>query len=122
MNAQPGVLDWIRGEPGIAYQRCARCRAVWYFQRDFCPRCGARETARLQASGRGVVYTITLVHRAPREALRARTPYAIVLVDAEEGFRMMALGDASLAIGRRVHARFRQFGDALVPYFEALEE
>jgi uncharacterized OB-fold protein len=47
-------------------------------------------------------------------------PYNIVLVDTEEGFRMMAHGVNDLAIGDRVSARFTEFAGRLVPYFEKL--
>lgn len=117
-----GVRDWTRAEAGIAYQRCEGCRAVWYFRREFCPGCGRPQPATLQASGRGIVYAHTLVHRAPTEALRARAPYLLALVDMEEGFRVMGQGDARLAIGDRVLARFENFGDALVPYFHKRKE
>jgi len=116
------VHDWTRGEASIAYQRCGGCEVVWYFRREFCPRCGLPGAAMLQASGRGRVYAQTLVHRAPSEALRAYTPYLIALVDMEEGFRMMGQGDTRLAIGDRVQARFERFGGTLVPYFHKREE
>ena len=45
-------------------------------------------------------------------------PYTIVLVDAKEGFRMMAHGDRDLAIGDPVTARFVPFAGGVVPYFE----
>lgn len=44
-------------------------------------------------------------------------PYNIVLVDTDEGFRMMAHGDNDLGIGDKVTARFTQFVGRLVPYF-----
>jgi uncharacterized OB-fold protein len=113
------VRDWTRGEPGIAYQRCGGCGAVWYFHRGFCPACGQGEPQSQRASGNGTVHALTLVHRAPTEALRPHAPYLIVLVDADEGFRLMAHGDPGLAIGDRVHARFVAFGDErIVPCFE----
>lgn len=112
------LRDWTRGTEGIVYQCCEDCDAVWYFNRDFCPRCGKTRVQTLQASGRGSVHAISLVHRAPTEALRQLVPYLIVLVDAEEGFRIMAHGEKSLAIGDRASARFVRFGDAVVPYFE----
>jgi uncharacterized OB-fold protein len=116
------VRDWTRGQAGIAYQRCEGCRSVWYFRREFCPSCGQPEPATLQASGRGTVYAHALVHRAPSEALRARAPYLLALVDMEEGFRVMGHGDARLVIGDRVLARFEKFGEALVPYFHRRKE
>jgi hypothetical protein len=53
--------------------------------------------------------------------LRALAPYRILLVDAEEGFRMMAHGANDLAIGDPVTARFQAFGPLLIPFFERRE-
>src|SRR4051812_34983642 len=100
------VHDWTRNGDGIGYQVCANCAAAWYFERSFCPACGASAPERRQASGRGTIHARTLVARAPTEELRALAPYLIVLVDADEGFRLMAHGHAGLEIGDRVRARF----------------
>ena len=43
-----------------------------------------------------------------------------MLVDADEGFRMMAHGDIDLAIGDKVTASYRPFAGRLVPYFEKI--
>lgn len=110
--------DWTRGGAGIAYQNCVSCQAVWYFQREFCPVCGAGDPVIRQASRAGTVHARTRVTRAPNEELRAHTPYLIVLVDAEEGFRLMAHGDPTLEIGDRVHARFVDLAGRKIPYFE----
>jgi uncharacterized OB-fold protein len=58
------------------------------------------------------------VTRAPSEALRAHAPYLIVLVDADEGFRLMAHGAPQLGIGARVRCRFVSFGGRLIPFFD----
>ena len=112
------VLDWIQDGDGIAYQSCGNCKAVWYFQRSFCAQCGAYPPDTLQASGMGTVHARTLVARAPSEEWRAHAPYLIVLVDADEGFRLMAHGEASLQIGDRVRARFTQPAGKKIPYFD----
>ena len=54
-----------------------------------------------RASGEGRVYATTLVCRAATAETRAHVPYNIVLVDAIEGFRMMAHGEKDLAIAMR---------------------
>jgi len=41
-----------------------------------------------------------------------------VLVDADEGFRLMAHGDPALGIGDRVRARFVDLAGKKIPYFE----
>src|SRR5258708_7101152 len=112
------VLAWTKDSDGIAYQICDNCKSIWYFQRGFCPDCGNSRPTPLQASGRGTVHARTLVARAPTEELRAHAPYLIVLVDAEEGFRLMAHGDPALQIGDRVRARFAQLAGKKIPYFE----
>lgn len=114
------IADWTRGGAGIAYQACASCRAVWYFQRGFCPACGEVNPVTRQASGSGTVHARTSVARAPSEELRAHAPYLIVLVDADEGFRLMAHGDPTLEIGDRVRARFVDLGDKKIPHFEKI--
>jgi uncharacterized OB-fold protein len=111
------IDDWTTGGAAIAYQRCTACGGIWYFRRSFCPSCGgAPET--LASSGAGTVHAATLVARAPSPELRALAPYAILLVDMDEGFRMMAHGAQGLGIGERVRARFAEFAGRRVPHFE----
>jgi uncharacterized OB-fold protein len=109
--------DWTGGAEAIVYQTCAACGAKQYFHRTFCCVCGGSGLAEKRASGEGRVYATSLVARAATPETRAHIPYNIVLVDAAEGFRMMAHGDNDLAIGDAVTAGFRQFAGRLVPYF-----
>jgi uncharacterized OB-fold protein len=115
------LRDWTAGEEVIVYQSCARCGAVQYFHRRFCSECGASDPAEQRASGEGTVYATSLVARAATPETRAHVPYNIILVDAAEGFRMMAHGGNDLAIGDRVTARFAPFAGRLVPYFEKVK-
>jgi uncharacterized OB-fold protein len=121
-STQAEVLDWTGGEEGIAYQLCAGCAGLWYFHRTFCPRCGRQDPDSRQSSGIGTVHAVTLVTRAPGDELRPYAPYLIALVDAEEGFRLMAHGDRSLRIGDRVRARFVTLAGRLMPYFERIAD
>jgi uncharacterized protein len=109
--------DWTAGEEAITYQSCVACGATQYFRRDFCASCGATNLREFRASGEGTVYATSLVCRAATPETKAHVPYNIVLIDADEGFRMMAHGDNDLAIGDRVIARFVQFAGRLVPCF-----
>ena len=115
---ETSMQDWTSGEHKLFYQRCASCQSKWYFRRAFCPHCGATNALDVQASGNGQVHALTLVTRAPTEELRAHAPYLIVLVDADEGFRLMAHGEPSLSIGNRVRCNFKTLAGKLIPYFE----
>ena len=110
------TADWTQGGDAILYQACADCGARWYFRRGFCPQCGSKQIGDHPASGRGTVYAATLVTRAPTDALRALAPYLVVLVDAAEGFRLMAHGDKDLAIGDAVQTRIVELADRRLPY------
>ena len=112
------LKNWTQDADAVTYQSCIGCKAVWYFQRDFCLECGASAPATRRASGLGTVHACTLVARAPNEEWRAHVPYLIVLVDVDEGFRLMAHGAATLRIGERVRMHFVQLAGKKIPFFE----
>ena len=113
----PFAEGWAAGE--IRYRHCLDCDARQLLDRPLCPRCGGDRLAWRAASGRGTVFAVTAVHRAPTPALRARVPYVVVLVDMAEGFRMMAHGEAGLRIGDAVCADFHDFDGRRLPIFRA---
>jgi len=113
----PDAADWTMGKEALSYQACRACKHIFYIRRAFCPQCGAGEPETKTASGRGVVYAETLVHRAPVLEAREHVPYKIVLVDTVEGFRMMGHGDNGLTIGDNVSADFKPFLGGIVPFF-----
>ncbi|MBR1218397.1 OB-fold domain-containing protein [Bradyrhizobium sp. U87765 SZCCT0131] len=117
MSADLGHADWTSGAEAIVYQECPSCRSVWSFRRGFCPSCGSDTPRTHRASGHGVVYAVTEVRRAATPEAKAHVPYTLVLVDMAEGFRMMAHGDAGLAIGDAVAARYALFSGRVVPHF-----
>lgn len=110
------VKAWTEGGDAIVFQRCAGCTNVWYFHRTFCPKCGSTRVADITASGRGVISAVTHVTRAPTPEWKAAAPYTIVLVDASEGFRLMAHGEAGLTIGTAVDIGVRQLAGRIVPF------
>lgn len=91
----------------LRYQRCAGCGAPQTLARYACRRCGGEQLRWCDAAGTGTVYATTVVTRAPSEEFRALLPYTLVLVDLDEGARVMAHGAHGLAIGERVVAGFR---------------
>jgi hypothetical protein len=96
----------------LAYQVDADGRPV------FRPRVGHE---RWQVSaGRGTVYSTTVVR--PRES----APYGVVLVDLDEGFRMMSrvvgVAPEDVTIGMRVQLAWEEReDDAPLPVFEATQ-
>jgi uncharacterized protein len=104
----------------LRYQRCGACAAPQFYPRESCLRCGAADLTWQAAEGRGTVYALTSVARAPSEEFRSLAPYVIALVDLDEGYRMMAHGAMGLAVGDRVRVQFFQHGVLRLPRFERL--
>jgi hypothetical protein len=94
----------------VRFQACLDCGAAQTLARCGCKQCGGSHLEWRAASGRGKVHAITVVSRAPSQELRALAPYTIVLVDLEEGARLMGHGEADMAIGDHVEAGFFEFG------------
>lgn len=113
-----GIADWTAGAEALSYDRCRACSTVRYFRRSFCPNCGSADIEAQAASGRGTVYAITTITRAPSAELRAYAPYRIALIDAEEGFRFMTHAAEGVDIGGAVSTTFRSFGERIVPFVE----
>lgn len=104
----------------LGFQRCAECGAAVFYPRVICPVCGGADLAWETSSGRGVVYATTAVYR------RDADPYNVVLVDLEEGFRMMSRVEGVPAerveVGTRVSLRVDREGDDPVPVFVPADE
>ncbi|ABE36738.1 hypothetical protein DR64_7587 [Paraburkholderia xenovorans LB400] len=112
-------------EEKLRYQRCARCGAVQLIPRALCSECQSLDLNWLDSDRRGSVLTFTIVYRAPSESFRSELPYAIALVDMDEGFRLMVNvsggASAALQIGSRVSIGFRQLDGIAVPHAEVVE-
>ena len=74
----------------LLLQHCLDCGAFHYYQQGLCRACGSARLEHRPASGRGTVHSFSVVHRAPGPAFKDETPYAVLLVDLEEGPRMIS--------------------------------
>ena len=112
------VLEgWAQGE--LRVQRCEACRVRQFPPRAVCLACRADTFGWEVIAPQGTIASFTIVHRAPTPAWKARTPYAIALVDCVPGVRLMMNVQAdnldALAIGDRVAILFEAIGDQRQP-------
>ncbi len=83
-------LYWQRAAEGrLVLQRCTDCGEFQFYPRALCASC-AGETEWADASGRGTLYTFTVIRQNRSKAFAGLVPYAVGLVDLEEGVRMMS--------------------------------
>jgi uncharacterized OB-fold protein len=89
-DADSAVLWRGLRDGALLLQHCADCRHVQYYQQGMCRRCGGENLVHRPASGRGKVHSFSVVHRAPGPAFKPDLPYAVLLIDLEEGPRMIS--------------------------------
>jgi uncharacterized protein len=75
-------------EGKLLIKECRSCGRAFFYPRNHCPRCWSTDTAWREASGRGTVYTFTIVYQNDLPPFRDRLPYVVAIVELDEGVRM----------------------------------
>jgi len=96
-----GQLDQGR----FLIQRCLPCQHSIFYPRMICPHCGSDQLEWFAPSGLGTVYSTTVVRRKAEHG----GDYNVVLVDLDEGVRMMSRVEGvqpdAVTIGMPVRAK-----------------
>ena len=104
----------------LRLQRCTHCDAHYFPPRPFCPDCLSDEVTWEALSGRATLHTYVINHRA---APGFEAPYAIAVVQLEEGPRLMSnIVDVeqtpeALVLDMALEVTFEARGDVHVPLF-----
>jgi hypothetical protein len=80
---------WDAAQAGeLRIQRCNDCNKFYFYPRPFCPDCMGDNVEWQTVSGRGVLWSYVINHRAA-PGFEDEAPYAIAVVKLEEGPTMM---------------------------------
>jgi hypothetical protein len=100
------VSHLAKGE--LAYQFSPAANRAVFYPRVLCPFTGSDKLEWRVSKGAGTVYATTVVH--PAEGM----PYNVVLIDCDEGFRLMSrvedIAPMDVKIGMRVRFRVHKPG------------
>ncbi len=104
-------------------QQCAECRKYVFYPRVVCVHCGAAALSWVTPSGRGVVYSTTVIRRKPEQG----GEYNVSIVELAEGPRLMTrvenISPEQVRIGMEVSARITGSGeDPLLVFVSARKE
>ncbi len=103
----------------LRFRRCADCGAFRYPLTLLCPACRSFDFEWAASSGRGNVYSYTVVHHQTHPAFAV--PYTVVLVEMEEGLRVVAQLRApegtAVSIGMPVRVEWEDHPDQPLPVF-----
>jgi hypothetical protein len=118
--------DWCKRRE-LRFQRCKPCGSWRHVPRQMCAECGSFEWEWAASRGCGTVFTWTVVERPMHAAFAADVPYAPVVVEMDEGVRVLSqLVDCSpddLRIGMPVEVVFEDVTDEVtLPRFRRVKE
>ena len=109
-----------RGE--LRFQRCSDCRTWRHLPRFACAECGSDRWTWELSSGRGHIQSWTITHQPLLRNFPEPVPYAIVVVEVDEGVRMVSgtrdLDLSTLDLGLPVEGLFESVAAGIrLPFF-----
>jgi uncharacterized OB-fold protein len=111
----------------LRVQRCGACATFRHPPRPVCAECGSTESEWVTASGRGVVWSFTVIHPPTLPAFADRTPHGAVVVRLDEAVFMVSnvvdCPPEDLAVGMPVQLRITEVEPGLrLPLFRRYGE
>ena len=102
--------------------RCNACGRHFFRPEVACTHCFATDWQWVEASGRGRLYSYTVVHRAPAPGFVV--PFVLAVIDLDEGPAMLSnlvrCDEREIRIGMAVKVAFEQVAQGVhLPRFEA---
>lgn len=103
----------------LMVQHCRDCDAYVFIPRHACPSCLSSALEWVESSGKGEIYSFTIIHRPPHPAFEP--PYCAAIIALEEGWHMISnvITDdlAALEVGQPVRVDFIDVEDMTLPVF-----
>ncbi|HEY1349807.1 MAG TPA: OB-fold domain-containing protein [Ktedonobacteraceae bacterium] len=122
-------LPFFQGacEHRLMIQRCAVCGTAHWPVRLRCSVCFRTDIAWVEASGKGTLYTFSLVHQVVHPGFASEVPYTLAEVDLQEGLRIISTviecPPARLHIGMPLDVTFIDINDEIsLPAFRPARE
>jgi uncharacterized protein len=107
----------------LRVQTCNRCGHRQFPPKAACEECASTDLGWTKTRGRGVVYAFTIIRQVIMNSLafEAEIPYALAMVDLEEGVRVVAqiqgCPPEQVKAGMQVEVYFEDIGGVSIPKF-----
>jgi hypothetical protein len=107
----------------LVFQQCRSCEQKIFFPRLMCHRCLSKDLDWVKSSGRGTVYSYTIIYQVAHESFASDVPYVYAIIELEEGVRMISnvinADPLKLRIGMAVKVVFEKATEEIsIPKFE----
>ncbi len=101
---------------------CGECDASFYYPRLWCPACFNQDISWKQLSGKGTVYSYSVIYQSPLPSYQEDLPYVLAIIELDEGPRMMAnvlnCDVDKVRVDMAVEVVFEARGDMKIPQFQ----
>jgi uncharacterized OB-fold protein len=103
------------------------CERPFHYPREACPRCLGTDLEFRPAAGTGAVYASSVMYKPAHPGMAEDVPYAVALIDLDEGVRMMSnvvgIDVDRITVGQRVAVSWEPLPDGRhLPVFTPTEE
>lgn len=105
----------------LRYQQCDDCGTVVFYPRRHCTGCTGGKLSWQVASGRGRIYTYSVVRQSYHPFFRGLAPYVVAWVDLDEGPRLVSNilveDPQQVHIGQEVVLEWEEHEELCIPLF-----
>jgi hypothetical protein len=108
--------DGLR-ERKLMMPRCDDCKGWWFPPSLLCPHCNSKAWSWTQTSGRARIFSYVVYHRVYHPAFAQEVPYAVAVIELDEGPRMISnvidIAPDKLECDMRVEVAYQPVTDAI---------
>jgi uncharacterized OB-fold protein len=105
----------------LVVPKCLACARTFWHPRPRCPHCGSDRVEWIESAGHGTIHTFTVVRQSNDAFFATQVPYAVAIVELDEGVRLMSnivqTALEAIHIGMRVDVVFEHVDDMGIPMF-----
>ncbi|MCF8025590.1 MAG: Zn-ribbon domain-containing OB-fold protein [Desulfobacteraceae bacterium] len=125
--SRAGAPFWeAAGNKKLLLQHCRACNENIFYPRIRCPRCHREELDWIEASGKGVIYSYSVVLNNAPSGFLADMPYVVAIVRLTEGVQMLSnivdCDPETIHCDMPVEVVFREVGEFTLPLFRPTEQ
>jgi uncharacterized OB-fold protein len=113
-------------ERRLEVQRCGSCGYYNHPPRPFCDACLGEELSFVPISGRGTVYTFTVMHQRDVAGFEDEAPFINIVVELDEQAQLLMVSNLTIAerakvkIGAAVEVYFEDREGVVIPQFHII--
>ena len=127
---EPDILTgpfWEGTKSGeLRVQRCKSCDTKFFYPRERCPECLSNNLEWVKITGRGRVYTYTVVRQPGNPAFNDDVPYVFAIIQLDEGPRMNGnvknIDPMQVQVDMPVEVFFEQRGEVMIPQWQPVKK